>query len=70
MQSLEDSYGNCNGAHTHSAEILRDVWRAGTSSRYDLGYNVGASSWTQSGILIYKNGMRQMINVINGKYCL
>lgn len=68
LSSLEKAYGGCIIGHSHSAGILRDAWQNGTSTVKDLGYNVGASSWSNSSTLLYPNGARQMIHVIKGKW--
>lgn len=68
INSIESTYGNAVVGHTHSAEILRGVWRAGTTSLMDLKYNRGASGWTHSSVQVYPNGMRQMIFFFKGKF--
>jgi len=71
IKNMEMSYGNCVTAHSHSAQILRNAWCVGTSTHLKLPYNEGsASSWTQSSCLIYGNGQRQLIHVINGNWQL
>lgn len=65
LQSMERVYGNCVVAHTHSAAIFRGVWRVGTMTNMDLGYNRGPSNWTHTNCLVYDNGQRQLINLIN-----
>jgi len=70
LASLESAYGNCVSAHTHSPEILRGAWRVGTSSNLKMNYNVGPSSWVHTSCLVYPNGMRQLINVIEGEWRL
>lgn len=67
LVTLEKTYGNCVVGHAHAAAIHRGVFRVGTLTNLDLGYNRGPSSWTQTSCLIYENGQRQLINVINGK---
>lgn len=67
---FEKAYGACIIGHSHSCEILRDVWRVGTTSQMRLDYTSGASSWTHSSCLVYRNGSRQMIHNINGKWKL
>lgn len=67
---LERAYGTGNFGHSHSGEILRNVWRAGTSTHLKLGYNKGASSWNTATIISYKNGSRQMIFPIDWKWHL
>lgn len=68
--SLENAYGKCVIGHSHTPGILRGVFQVGTSSLFDLGYNVGPSSWMHCSCLVYPNGQRQLINSINGKWRL
>lgn len=66
--NLEKSYGNAMIGHSHSIKILRGLYQVGTSTLMDLGYNKGPSSWVQSIGILYPNGNRQLVNIINGKY--
>lgn len=66
LGSLEKAYGNCIVGHTHSAAIMRGVFRVGTLTELSLEYNRGPSSWTHTSCLIYEDGSRQLINVIDG----
>lgn len=66
--SMEIGYGAGVFGHSHTAGILRDVYRVGTSTKLRMGYNHGASNWTHTHCIIYKNGSRQLINIIKGKY--
>ena len=68
LQAMESAYGISVTGHSHTPEILRGAWAVGTSSFLKLSYNVGISSWMQSSILIYPNGMRQMIHCVDGKW--
>jgi hypothetical protein len=68
LAGAEKSYGNCVIGHSHSAAIFRGVFRVGTLTKLDLGYNVGPSTWTHTNCIVYSNGQRQLINIINGKY--
>jgi hypothetical protein len=54
--------------HSHSPGIEKGCYQVGTSSRLNLDYNVGPSSWMNTHCLIHKNGKRQLINIINGKW--
>lgn len=67
---LERAYGTGNFGHKHSGEILRDIYIAGTSTYLKLGYNKGPSSWSNSHIITYENGSRQMIFTIDWKWHL
>ena len=67
LVTLEKTYGNCVIGHAHTAAIHRGVFRVGTMTKLDMGYNRGPSSWTQTSCFIYENGQRQLVNVINGK---
>lgn len=68
LTTLEKVYGNCVIGHNHTAAIHRGVFRVGTLSLLDLGYNRGPNSWTQTCCLIYENGQKQLINLI-GNSC-
>lgn len=57
-----------NTAHTHSAGILDGMFIAGTSSKLDLGYNRGPSSWSHSHIVTYPNGSRAIVTMWDGKW--
>jgi len=67
LATLEKVYGNCVIGHAHTAAIHRGVFRVGTTCKLDMGYNRGPTSWTHTSCLIYDNGQRQLVNVINGK---
>jgi hypothetical protein len=60
-QGLELAYGKGNFGHCHYAEILRDVYRAGTSTPTRLPYVKGSCNWNNSHIITYYNGSRQII---------
>jgi len=70
LQSMEAAYGNSVSGHSHTPEILRGAWQVGTSSLLKLEYNRGASSWLHTSCLIYPGGARQLINSIDGQWCL
>ena len=70
LRAMEGAYGNSVSGHSHSPEILRGAWQVGTSSKLKLSYNKGPSSWLHTSCLVYENGSRQLINVIEGKYRL
>ena len=58
-----------NSGHTHSASIYGAVYTSGVvgSDSLDMGYNLGASSWSHSHILTYANGFRTIITVKKSK---
>jgi hypothetical protein len=70
LRAMEGAYGNSVSGHSHSPEILRGAWQVGTSSKLKLSYNKGPSSWLHTSCLVYGNGSRQLINVIEGQYRL
>jgi hypothetical protein len=70
ISNLELAYGASITGHSHSPSILRNAWAMGTSTHLQLGYNKGPSSWLQTMCLLYANGSRQLINVLDGKYKL
>lgn len=58
----------CVIGHSHSPLILNSVYQTGTSSRYNLEYCSGPSSWLQTHCIIYPNGKRVLINIIDGEW--
>ena len=57
-------------AHGHSPGIKDDIHQVGTNSRKDLKYLAGPSSWMHCDDLIYKNGKRSLLFIINGEWRL
>jgi hypothetical protein len=56
--------------HSHTPGIEKGAYAVGTSSRLQLEYNDGFSSWMHTHCLIYPNGKRSLINIINGQWRL
>lgn len=54
--------------HSHSPGIQQGCYQVGTSSRMKMEYNAGPSSWHQAHCIIYGNGKRQLVFIVNGKY--
>ena len=54
--------------HSHGPGIMDGAYRVGTSSVYDPEYVAGPSSWLQTHGVIYANGKRSLLNIINGEY--
>jgi hypothetical protein len=55
--------------HDHSAGIMGPVWRVGTSTHLTDHYVSGpATNWTHTHAVVYANGQRQLINIVNGTY--
>lgn len=56
--------------HSHSPSILKGAYTVGTSSEMKLSYSSGPSTWLQTHCIIHKNGRRQLISIIKGKWKL
>lgn len=54
--------------HSHSPGIEKGCYQVGTSSRLNLEYNVGPSSWLHTHCIIHSNGKRQLVNIIKGRW--
>lgn len=67
--SLEKSYGKGVFGHTHSAAILRGIWRVGTFTK-NQSYEKGPTSRSHSLCLVYNNGSKQLIHINGDKWCL
>ncbi len=68
MTRAETTFGNAVIAHSHSAAILRGIYRVGTSTPLKEDYVTGSTAWTNTHCIINEDGSRQLINFINGKY--
>ena len=67
--SLEAVCPNAVIGHFHSPQIIRNLWVVGTSTYLKLDYNgKGPSSWSHASVIIHKNGQKQMIHSILGKW--
>lgn len=56
--------------HSHSPGIRDGCYQTGTSTRLKLEYNQGPSSWLNTHCLIYPNGKRSLVSIINGQWRL
>lgn len=57
--------------HSHSPGIMDGCYQTGTSTRLTLEYNSGGlSSWLNTHCVIYANGKRSLINIIDGEWRL
>jgi hypothetical protein len=54
--------------HSHVCSILMGTFQVGTSSKLQLEYNHGPSSWMHAHCVVHKNGKRQMIFIIDGDW--
>jgi len=54
--------------HSHSPGIEDGVYQTGTNSLLALEYARGPSSWLHTDCIIYGNGKRTLINIIDGKW--
>ena len=56
-------------AHAHTPGIYRGANQVGTSSLLNLSYGVGSpSSWLHTHGILWPNGKRQLVNIIDGEY--
>lgn len=54
--------------HYHSPGRKDGAMAVGTSTTLRVGYNIGASGWLQSHVIIHEDAKAQHINFINGEY--
>lgn len=54
--------------HSHSPGIRDGAYRVGTSGLLRVDYNRGPSSWLQTHAVVYANGKRSLINIIDGEW--
>jgi len=69
-KNIERCYEKSFICHSHSPCIHRGVYQTGTLSKLKLTYVKGPSAWIHCMGIIYPNGSRTLINMINhkGKY--
>lgn len=68
IRNQGECFGACIVGHSHTPGIDREAYQVGTSTYKKLGYSKGPSSWMQTSALLYRNGARQLINCIDGKW--
>lgn len=56
------------GGHSHSPGITDGAYQVGTNSRLKLEYNSGLSGWLQTDAVIYANGKRSLLTIIDGEW--
>ena len=54
--------------HSHSPGIEEGCYQTGTSSLLRLSYNTGPSSWLHTHCVVYPNGKRTLVTIIDGKW--
>ena len=54
--------------HSHSPGIEEGCYQAGTSTPLRLEYNAGPSSWLQAHVILYANGKRAILPIIDGQW--
>ena len=54
--------------HTHSPGIFGGCTQVGTSTRYNLEYCKGPSSWLHCHAALFQNGKRQLLPIISGQW--
>lgn len=55
--------------HSHSPGIEEGCMQIGTSTPLRLEYNSGPSSWLQCHAVLYANGKRSLLPIIDGEWC-
>ena len=55
--------------HSHSPGIEEGCYQSGTSTPLKLEYNSGPSSWLQCHVVLYANGKRSLLPIIDGEWC-
>jgi hypothetical protein len=56
--------------HSHSPGIYEGCYQVGVSARLDLEYASGPSSWLHTHCIVYPDGSRTLVSVIDGKWRL
>ena len=56
--------------HSHSPGIDEGAYQVGTSTGLRLEYNHGPSSWLNCHAILHADGKRQLVMLVDGKWCL
>lgn len=70
LKGMRKAYGQSVTGHSHSPGIWHGAYAVGTSSYLRLNYNRGPGSWMHTHCLVYADGSRQLVNMIEGKWRL
>lgn len=54
--------------HSHSPGIEEGCYQAGTSTQLRVDYNAGPSSWMNAHVILYANGKRAILPIIDGEW--
>lgn len=54
--------------HSHTPGIEKGCYQVGTSSELTMEYTLGPGSWHNTHCLIFPNGKRQLVNIVNGRF--
>ena len=54
--------------HSHSPGIYEGCYQVGVSAKLNLEYASGPSSWLHTHCLVYADGSRTLVHIINGKW--
>lgn len=68
INGLEKVYHNAIVGHSHSPRIQSDLFQVGTSTRFDLPYLTGGSTWLHASAVLHNDGNKQMIIAIDGSW--
>ena len=68
VRNISRTGRKANIEHSHSAQIVDGAFQAGTSTRLDMSYVRGPSSWSHCHVITDETGKRQMIEIKNGKW--
>ena len=71
VTGMEAVFGNCIIAHGHAPKIFRVFMAVGTSTSLHLDYTAGSpTNWLNTSGLLYRNGKKQLVSSIEGKWRL
>jgi hypothetical protein len=67
VNTFEQAYGKSILGHSHTPKISREVYIVGTTTSPFPDYGDGPNSWVQTSCLVYDDGTRQLLNIMNSK---
>jgi hypothetical protein len=68
LKSLARSSGKGIFAHAHTPGIYQGGYQVGTNSIIAMPYAHGSTSWMHTDCILYKNGKRTLLHIVDARW--
>ena len=69
IKNLERIHTSCMIGHSHKPGIFYGAMQVGTLSKLRMEYNDGPSAWMHCNGVVYKNGKKSSLTILDGEWC-